>query len=424
MLPRSGAGHEAPVLERRLRGGDGAVDVRRARARERCRAPRPSRGRSTRTSRRPPASTHSPPIEVLEGRRRGGHAAILVAAQAPVGRRWSANVPGRARAAAVARSRAARSNSPSPAAPLPAVGPVAPVDDHRHARVVGVVGDELVVELGLELGRDHAVDHGLSRTSRRSETRNVRNEPAVVDRGARSTRVNDASSSSGSWPRSASRTGWPESGVTRYWYQEISQATVTTTSALTPESGTIETRGSPRLLAMPPTVRRYCEALKRSAASTIASSGSERRRRIGSLAIGASAGLASAEERRRARSASRRRSVGDRRRGRRALLDPAVLERRLLAERADVDVLVAAVRREAHGPLAHQERALADRRTRRSVLTRVTRMAPRVAVRGTPGSASRRNPCRESRLAYAGTASLSFFAVSISFCAMCVGTSS
>ena len=40
---------------------------------------------------------------------------------------------------------------------------------------------------------------------------------------------------------------------------------------------------------MPPTVRRYCDELKRSAASTIASSASERRRRIGSVAIGASA---------------------------------------------------------------------------------------------------------------------------------------
>ena len=46
----------------------------------------------------------------------------------------------------------------------------------------------------------------------------------------------------------------------------------------------------PRLFAIPPTVRRNCEALKWSAASTIASSDSESRRRIGSLATGASAG--------------------------------------------------------------------------------------------------------------------------------------
>ncbi len=36
---------------------------------------------------------------------------------------------------------------------------------------------------------------------------------------------------------------------------------------------------------MPPIVRRYCDALKTSAASTIACSWSESRRRIGSLAI-------------------------------------------------------------------------------------------------------------------------------------------
>ena len=44
------------------------------------------------------------------------------------------------------------------------------------------------------------------------------------------------SSSLGSWPRSSSRTGLSESSETRYWYQEMSQATVTTISALTPES--------------------------------------------------------------------------------------------------------------------------------------------------------------------------------------------
>ena len=76
-----------------------------------------------------------------------------------------------------------------------------------------------------------------------------------------------------------------ESGEMRYWYQEMSHATVTTTSAFTPDSATIEMRGEPSDLPMPPIVRRYCEALKTSAASTIACSCSERRRRIGSLAI-------------------------------------------------------------------------------------------------------------------------------------------
>ena len=39
-------------------------------------------------------------------------------------------------------------------------------------------------------------------------------------------------------PRSASRSGCAASGEMRYWYQEISHATVTTISPLTPESGT------------------------------------------------------------------------------------------------------------------------------------------------------------------------------------------
>ena len=40
--------------------------------------------------------------------------------------------------------------------------------------------------------------------------------------------VNIDSSSRGSCPRSASRTGWAESGVMRYWYHEMSHAIVTT----------------------------------------------------------------------------------------------------------------------------------------------------------------------------------------------------
>src|SRR5262249_25525025 len=146
---------------------------------------------------------------------------------------------------------------------VPAIGPAAAVDDHRDAGVVGVVRDELVVELRLELTGDHAIDHGLivsgdqrraiSGTTRPSSARCAFQSP------------NAPSSSSGSCPRSARRTGCADSGVTRYWYQEISQATVTTMSGLTPESGTIDTRGSPRLFAIPPTVRRNCEALKRSA---------------------------------------------------------------------------------------------------------------------------------------------------------------
>src|SRR3954452_7901395 len=52
-----------------------------------------------------------------------------------------------------------------------------------------------------------------------------------------------------------------------------------------------------------------------------------------------------------------------------ALLDPPVLERELLAERADVEVVRPAVGREAQHPLAHEEPALADRAlARRRVL--------------------------------------------------------
>ncbi len=49
-----------------------------------------------------------------------------------------------------------------------------------------------------------------------------------------------------------------------------------------------------------------------------------------------------------------------------ALADPAVVERDLAAERADVDELLA-VRREAERVLAHQERPLADRTGPRDV---------------------------------------------------------
>ena len=43
-----------------------------------------------------------------------------------------------------------------------------------------------------------------------------------------------------SWPRSATRTGCDDSGETRYWYQVMSQAKVSTISEFTPESGVID----------------------------------------------------------------------------------------------------------------------------------------------------------------------------------------
>ncbi len=66
----------------------------------------------------------------------------------------------------------------------------------------------------------------------------------------------------------------------------MSHAKVSTVSALTPGSGTIETLGWPRLRATPATVRRKVDWLKRSAASTSASSSSESRRSTGSATTG------------------------------------------------------------------------------------------------------------------------------------------
>ena len=94
--------------------------------------------------------------------------------------------------------------------------------------------------------------------------------------------LNDSSSSSSSWPRRSRRTGCAESGETRYWYHERSHATVTASSPFVPESGMRLAFASPRLFWMPPTVRRNVLPLNRSAASRIATSSFESRRRIGS----------------------------------------------------------------------------------------------------------------------------------------------
>ena len=109
---------------------------------------------------------------------------------------------------------------------------------------------------------------------------------ARTRRSGRSSARRSARPRSMSCPRSAIRTGCAASGVTRYWYQVMSQAKVSTVSALTPARGTIDTFGSPRLFATPATVRRNVDWLKRSAASTSASSSSESRRRIGSETTG------------------------------------------------------------------------------------------------------------------------------------------
>ena len=71
--------------------------------------------------------------------------------------------------------------------------------------------------------------------------------------------------------------------------------------------------------------------------------------------------------------------VLERRRRRRALLDPARLDRELLAERADVDELRALRRGKAHGALAHQQRPLAHGAGTRRCDFRHPHPAPSVA---------------------------------------------
>ena len=118
---------------------------------------------------------------------------------------------------------------------------------------------------------------------------------------------------------------------------------------------------SPRLFAIPPTVRRYVLPLKRSATSSSATSSLERRRRIGSGGASVSP-FSRREPEQVAETAAAALAVArDDRRRRRAFLQPAVLDGDLLAERADVDELRAFLGRVANGALAHQERALADR---------------------------------------------------------------
>ena len=138
-----GRRHEPPVLERRLRRGDRALDVGGARARERRRASRRSPGRSTRSSPRPRPSTHSPPTKLP---RAGATAMAAILARLRARRRRSRERADDAGAAAVADLRARSATAPS-LGRVPAVGPVAAVDDHRHVGVVGVVGDHPVVQL-------------------------------------------------------------------------------------------------------------------------------------------------------------------------------------------------------------------------------------------------------------------------------------
>ena len=249
-------GHEPPVLERRFRRRDGAVDVLGRRARER--ADRVARRRvdaleGLAGGRVDPLA----PDVVLEGLRpRQCHGASLLRGSRPSRGRCRGSWPGAGRGSPAApRTRRRRRPSGSP------VGPLAPVDDHGDVRVVLVVLDHLVVQLVVELRRDDAIDHALivrRDAGRRQSVRRARS-PGRAGRPARCVRSTAGSRRRDRPTRGRARPAGPAapaSGVTRYWYQEMSQATVTTSSRSRPERGMMLARGSPRLFAMPPTVRR------------------------------------------------------------------------------------------------------------------------------------------------------------------------
>ena len=271
----------------------------------------------------------------------------------------SRNVPGiRGRR----RSRSLALAAGSPAVPA-AVGPLAAVDDDRHVRVVLVVLDHLVEELGLELTRDHAIDHApriVGSAFRWLEASDLWHDASVrldprVPGPERRLELLELVARAPPAGRAA-----PSRSRTRYWYQEMSQATVTTTSVFTPESGTTLACGLPRLLPIPPTVRRYGLALKSRpprpsrARARRAGAGSAPARRV--VRGGAARVEERAEAERRLRRA-RPSNVGVV--GLPSLSQPCSAAM-LLAERADVEEVLA-VRGEARRPLADEQRPLADR---------------------------------------------------------------
>jgi len=160
-----------------------------------------------------------------------------------------------------------------------------------------------------------------------------------------------SSSSSSSCPRRSSRTGCADSGVTRYWYQERSHATVTATS---PE-GLAETLGDAPHGAP---VRARVEEVGglEDGDLLLGQAAEDGLRRRDRLAVRSG----EAEELAEPASPASAPVTGDRRLRRRALLDPAVLDRRLLAEGAHVHELRSLLGREADRSLAEKQRPLAD----------------------------------------------------------------
>ncbi len=226
-------------------------------------------------------------------------------------------------------------------------------------RVEGLAGggvDPLAVDVVLERACRRRHGRQPSRASALSATFGTTrpSSPSVAFHS-----VNAASISDMSAPRSARRIGLPASGSTRYWYQVISHANVSTSSLFTPERGTIETSGAPE---------RACDAFDRAAEEArVEEVGGlhERRLRVretpqdGLRHDGLRLAVRGAEELRPARALPSR-PRGECRRDGSALAHPAVVEREVLAERADVDELDT-VWGESERVLPLQQRPLAHR---------------------------------------------------------------
>src|SRR4051812_31523835 len=67
-----------------------------------------------------------------------------------------------------------------------AIGAFATFEDHRHVRIVLVVVDHLVEELGLELSWDHAIDHPVPIVGPAARGGRSPGRPGRPDRPARS----------------------------------------------------------------------------------------------------------------------------------------------------------------------------------------------------------------------------------------------
>ena len=257
---------------------------------------------------------------------------------------------------------------------VPAVGPVAPVDDHRHVRVVTVVLDHLVVELA---PRAHAGSRSRSRsqcTSRGGGQQTVLEvvtrarcpgtiRPSSVhvrvplrERALELARVVPALLEPDRVVRVRARRGTGTRRCPRRRSRRPRRSP--------PRARSTETAGLPERLADPadraPVLRRVEQIGRLDDRELLLGQPAQdrlRRDRLGSTRAAscraASRAAAAARRRRRVRARSAWSGAPSR-------IQP-YSTRRLGAERADVDVVGAAVRREADRPFADQQRALADR---------------------------------------------------------------